>query len=74
MGAKTQELRAAISLYKAEWESVRSHLETIYDWFTEGHGTVDLLAARVLIRTHVAVICCIQLLPVNHFSVAYQVI
>ena len=48
--AKSLELRAAMSLYRAEGEKVRPLLEMIYNWFTEGFDTADLKQARSLLK------------------------
>lgn len=49
IGAKSLELRAAMSLYRAEGEAARPDLIGIYDWFTEGRQTPDLQDARALL-------------------------
>ena len=52
--AKSLELRAATSLAKL-WQSqgkqdeARELLEPVYNWFTEGHDTADLLEAKALL-------------------------
>ena len=48
--AKSLELRAVMSLYQAEGESVRPLLEGVYHWFTEGFDTADLKRARALLK------------------------
>src|SRR5258708_5834050 len=47
--AKSLELRAAMSLFRAQGESVRAELAGIYAWFTEGFDTPDLKEARALL-------------------------
>jgi predicted ATPase len=54
MGAKSLELRAAISLAKLCNEQGRRAaaydlLAPIFGWFTEGFGTPDLLDAKALL-------------------------
>ncbi len=52
--AKSLELRAATSLARL-WQGQRKHaearelLEPVYDWFTEGFDTPDLIEAKVLL-------------------------
>jgi predicted ATPase len=54
-GAKSYELRAAVSLSRL-WQQqgkrteARRLLAEIYGWFTEGFDTADLQEARVLIE------------------------
>ncbi|MDH3600290.1 MAG: hypothetical protein OEU26_11690, partial [Candidatus Tectomicrobia bacterium] len=55
-GAKMLELRATVSLYRlwhAQSKKVEAYqlLSPIYEWFTEGHDTVDLRAAKALLDT-----------------------
>ena len=53
--AKSLELRAATSLARL-WLDQRKHteahelLESVYDWFTEGFDTPDLIEARELLN------------------------
>jgi predicted ATPase/class 3 adenylate cyclase len=53
--AKSLELRAATSLARL-WQGQRKHaearelLEPVYDWFTEGFDTPDLIAAKELLN------------------------
>jgi predicted ATPase len=52
--AKSFELRAATSLARllhpaGRSEEARALLAPIYNWFTEGHNTADLAAARTLL-------------------------
>jgi adenylate cyclase len=49
MTAKSLELRAAMSLYRAQGEPARAHLENVYNWFTEGLNTAPLRTARALL-------------------------
>jgi predicted ATPase len=54
-GARSWQLRAALSLARLRWGQGRSAeargaLEPIYDWFTEGFDTADLKAARALLE------------------------
>ncbi len=53
--AKSFELRAATALAKlllalGRREEARAALAPVYDWFTEGHTTRDLVAARALLH------------------------
>ena len=53
--AKSFELRAATALAKlllalGRREEARTVLAPVYDWFTEGHTTKDLVAARALLH------------------------
>ncbi|MCI0336199.1 MAG: protein kinase [Acidobacteria bacterium] len=53
-GAKSWELRAAISLSRLWWQQGRRKeakqvLAPVYDWFTEGFETADLREARALL-------------------------
>ncbi len=54
--AKAWELRVAMSLARL-WRRQRKHgearelLEPLYGWFTEGHHTVDLQEAKILLET-----------------------
>ncbi len=54
--AKSLELRAATSLARL-WQGQRKHaearelLEPVYDWFTEGFDTPDLIEAKELLNT-----------------------
>jgi predicted ATPase len=55
--ARSIELRAATSLAKCllvrgARAEARSALAPVYAWFTEGHGTTDLTAAKSLL-THI---------------------
>ena len=53
--AKSWELRAAITLSRL-WQSqgkkaeARQLLAEIYDWFSEGFDTLDLIEARTLLK------------------------
>ena len=52
--AKLLQLRASISLARLWCDQgrrteARDLLAPIYDWFTEGHGTADLNAARAVL-------------------------
>ena len=53
--AKSWELRATMSLCRL-WQKqgsrdeCRQILSTIYDWFTEGFGTPDLIEAKALLE------------------------
>jgi predicted ATPase len=54
-GAKMWELRAAVSLsqlWHEQGKSAEAHslLAPLYGWFTEGHETADLQAARVVLE------------------------
>jgi adenylate cyclase len=58
--AKSCELRTAMNIYKM-WQKhghtkklhdAYTHLESIYDWFTEGFDTCDLLEAKAIISSH----------------------
>ncbi len=49
MSAKSLELRAAMSLYRAQGETAHPLLASVYNWFTEGLDTTDLVAARTLL-------------------------
>jgi predicted ATPase/DNA-binding winged helix-turn-helix (wHTH) protein len=54
-GARSWQLRAALSLARLLWRQGRSAeacgaLKPIYDWFTEGFDTADLKAARALLE------------------------
>ena len=54
--AKSWELRAAMSLTKL-WQSqhtearAREVLIPVFEWFTEGHDSVDLRAAKALVES-----------------------
>jgi predicted ATPase/DNA-binding winged helix-turn-helix (wHTH) protein len=53
-GARSWQLRAALSLARLRWRQGRSAeacaaLKPIYDWFTDGFDTADLKAARTLL-------------------------
>jgi predicted ATPase len=55
-GARMLELRAAVSLYRlwhAQSKKGEAHqlLSPLYGWFTEGHDTIDLRAAKALLDT-----------------------
>lgn len=55
MGAKSLELRAALSLGRlfreqGKKEEARFLLAAVYDWFTEGFDTADLQVAKVLLE------------------------
>jgi class 3 adenylate cyclase/predicted ATPase len=55
-GAKMLELRAAVSLCRlwhrqGKKDEGRQLLSPLYKWFTEGHDTVDLRAAKALLDT-----------------------
>src|SRR5262249_52068502 len=52
-GAKSLELRASLSLagllrQEGSVAAARALLDPIYQWFSEGHGTLDLRRARIL--------------------------
>jgi predicted ATPase len=54
MQAKAWELRATISLARllatqGKREEARTILADIYNWFTEGFGTADLIHAKALL-------------------------
>ena len=54
MGAKAWELRATMSLARllaqqGHRDAARTMLAEIYDWFTEGFDTRDLIEAKVLL-------------------------
>ncbi|MGB5736770.1 MAG: hypothetical protein WBM40_20255 [Thiohalocapsa sp.] len=53
-GARSLELRAALSLARlqvtqGDEAGARAQLQDIYDWFTEGFETADLIAAEALL-------------------------
>jgi predicted ATPase len=53
--AKAWELRAALSLARlwraqGKWEAARTLLGEVYDWFSEGFDTTDLVEARTLLH------------------------
>jgi hypothetical protein len=54
-GSKSFELRAAMSMYrllsrKDKRNEARRILAEVYDWFTEGFNTPDLVDARSLLQ------------------------
>jgi predicted ATPase len=55
LGAKSFELRAATSLARLlastnRARDARGALAPVFDWFTEGHTTTDLVTARTLMN------------------------
>jgi predicted ATPase len=53
--AKSWELRAATNLARlwqsqGKWDEARELLEPVYDWFTEGFDTADLIDAKALLN------------------------
>jgi len=53
--AKAWELQTALSLARlwraqGKWEAARTLLGEVYDWFSEGFDTADLVEARALLH------------------------
>ncbi len=49
IGARSLELRAAMSLHRVQGTAARQELASAYDCFTEGFGTYDLQEARAML-------------------------